>query len=152
MVKYGAKGGLYGYVKGQHPSAAMTAEGLLCRMFLGWKLDHPGMQEGVGWLLENRMPHHPPGPGDHANNMYYWYYGTQVMHHVGGKAWNHWNISMRDKLVGLQEKEGANAGSWPESICGHGNAGGRVYTTSMATATLEVYYRHAPLFRQIDLE
>lgn len=141
-ISYGSQGGLYGYVKGQAPTPQMTAEALLSRMFLGWKLDHAGMQEGVGWLLENHLPDQG-GP-----NLYYWYYGTQVMHHVGGKAWNRWNTSIRDRLVSLQTPDG----SWPENICPHGGSAGRVYTTSLSTATLEVYYRHAPLFRQIDLE
>jgi len=140
-ANYGTEGGLYGYTKGSPPTPQMTAEALLSRMFLGWRLDHPGLQEGVGWLLENHLPDQT-GP-----NLYYWYYGTQVMHHVGGKAWNRWNMAIRDRLVSLQSQDG----SWPTNICPHGGAG-PVYTTSLSTATLEVYYRHAPLFRQIDLE
>ena len=30
--------------------------------------------------------------------------------------------------------------------------GGRLYMTSLAICCLEVYYRHLPLFRQIELQ
>ena len=144
----GQHGGLYCYDPkgGLAPKASMTAEGLLCRMMLGWKLDNPGMQEGIGFLLKNHLP------SSGTNNVYYWYYATQMMHHVGGHPWETWNLEIRDLLVGLQDKEGHQAGSWPPSIDEHGGQGGRVYTTAFATAILEVYYRHAPLFRQIELE
>ncbi|NIL96179.1 MAG: hypothetical protein GTO53_02500 [Planctomycetales bacterium] len=52
----------------------------------------------------------------------------------------------------MQETSGHQAGSWPPSADPHGTAAGRLYTTAFATAILEVYYRHAPLFRQLELE
>lgn len=124
----------------------MTAEGLLCRMFMGWRLDHPGIQEGIGFIVNHQLP------DISQRDLYYWYYGTQLMHHVGGEPWNKWNSRIRDVLVQLQETAGHQAGSWPPNSGQHGGAGGRLYTTAFATAILEVYYRHAPLFRQIDLE
>ena len=48
------------------------------------------------------------------------------------------------------EMRGRDAGSWdPDGP--HASTGGRLYVTSLAVCTLEVYYRHAPIFRQIDL-
>jgi hypothetical protein len=58
---------------------------------------------------------------------------------------------MRDILVQTQEKRGHEAGSWhPHG--GHAHVGGRLYMTALAVCTLEVYYRHAPIFRQIALD
>ena len=143
---YGKHGGLYAYQAGGGFKRTMTAEGLLCRMFMGWRLDHPGIQNGIGFILEHHLP------DISQRDLYYWYYGTQMMHHVGGEPWKQWNERIRNVLVKMQETEGHQAGSWPPKADQHGGAGGRLYTTSFATAILEVYYRHAPLFRQIDLE
>jgi hypothetical protein len=32
----------------------------------------------------------------------------------------------------------------------HGNAGGRIYQTALSILTLEIYYRHLPLYRRLD--
>ena len=58
---------------------------------------------------------------------------------------------MRDVLVNSQETRGHLAGSWSPRGDEHAGAGGRIYVTALATCTLEVYYRHLPLFRQLDL-
>ena len=73
------------------------------------------------------------------------------MHHYGGPEWERWNLAMRDALVSGQDKSGKNAGSWPPRDA-HANTGGRIYTTSLAVCSLEVYYRHLPVFRQLELE
>jgi hypothetical protein len=54
---------------------------------------------------------------------------------------------MRDYLVKSQATDGHEAGSWyfDES---HASHGGRLYTTAMATMTLEVYYRYMPLYQE----
>ncbi len=68
-------------------------------------------------------------------------YASQVMHHYGGDARYEWNTQMRELLLDLQSKEGHESGSWaPQG--GHDRSGGRVYATSLALLTLEVYYRH----------
>lgn len=137
-------GALYAYQPRNRPTPPMTAEGLLCRIYLGWKGNDPGLVQGAAYLLEN-LPH-PRKP-----NYYYWYYATQTMHHVGGEAWETWNLRMRDVLVQSQETRGHRAGSWAPRG-GHAPSGGRLYVTSMAVCALEVYYRHAPIFRQIKLD
>jgi Squalene-hopene cyclase C-terminal domain len=137
-------GALYAYQPSREPSAAMTAEALLCRMYLGWTKDQPGLRRGVTWLGENELP----TAGE--PNIYYWYYATQVMHHVGGEPWEDWNLRMRDVLVKSQETRGHAAGSWtPRGE--FSDAGGRIYMTSLAVCTLEVYYRHLPVFRKLEL-
>jgi hypothetical protein len=133
-------------------SPAMTAEGLLCRQYLGWKKDHPALQEGVQWLLEEpNLPRWTEG----RRNVYYWYYATQVMHHMEGEHWEKWNKSLRDQISSAQVKSGQLGGSWhPSKPHGddheYGEAGGRLYVTCLSILTLEVYYRHMPLYHEAE--
>ena len=131
-------GGRYAYVPGNRVNPAMTAEGLLCRQYLGWPKDHPGLKSGIAYLLEN-LP-----DAEHAN-VYYWYYATQVMHHFGGEAWETWNATMRDVLTDMQQTRGHGSGSWP-ARGKFSDQGGPIYMTALAICTLEVYYRHLPLY------
>jgi hypothetical protein len=135
----------YAYIRGSGPTNVMTAEALLCRIYLGWKRDEPGLGEGVRWLLTE----HPPTAD--KPDTYYWYYATQTMHHYGGPEWEKWNLAMRDVLTATQDKSGPNAGSWAPRDQ-HSQAGGRIYTTSLAVCTLEIYYRHLPVFRQLKVD
>lgn len=138
-------GSQYGYMPGHPPSPAMTAEGLLSRMYLGWKRTEPGLRQGVRELARR----HPPSLRD--RDIYYWYYATQVLHHWGGAEWRDWNKELSEILVTTQIRSGHASGSWDPNTP-HGRPGGRLYMTALATCTLEVYYRHAPLFRRIKLE
>jgi hypothetical protein len=149
-VKVGRRGGLFAYQPGRGPSPAMTAEGLLSRQYLGWKADNRGLREGIDRLIDEELP------SVDRPNIYYWYYGTQVMHHVGGEAWKKWNAAVREALLSMQDKDGHRAGSWPPEGGAIGEAdtrqGGRIYMTSLALCTLEVYYRYLPLYRGIEIE
>lgn len=141
------EGSLYCYMPGREaPTKTMTAEAILCRMYLGWERDDPRIMSAVKWLQEE----HPPDEG--KPNMYYWYYGTQVFHHYGGKRWEEWNSTMKQLLLGSQDKKGRNAGSWDPRKYQWGGQGERIYVTSLAVCTLEVYYRHLPLFAPIEFE
>jgi hypothetical protein len=138
-------GSRYAYQPNRRPTHVMTAEALLCRMYLGWTKEFAGLDQGVRYLSREHMPNKD------GTNFYYWYYSTQVLHHFGGRAWKKWNLVMRDILVRSQKKRGHEAGSWdPEG--GHASQGGRLYSTALAVCTLEVYYRHAPIFRQLELD
>ncbi len=140
-VQTSPRSGQFGYMPGQQPKVTMTAEGLLCRQYSGWRHNNPAMLNGVEWLLKNHLPRRQ------SPNMYYWYYGTQAMHHMGGASWNEWNDAMRDLLVAMQSRQGHEAGSWTPGG-GHDAQGGRLYMTALAVCTLEVYYRHLPLYRR----
>lgn len=135
------EGSQYAYQPRVQPSAAMTAEGLLCRQYLGWQADTPAMVEGINLLSQN----HPFRFED--GNFYYWYYATQIMHHVGGQPWQQWNMNMRTQLPAGQVKTGKEAGSWAPQRSLWGAAGGRLYTTCLSIYCLEVYYRHMPLYK-----
>jgi hypothetical protein len=137
-------GALYSYQTRGSPTPTMTAEALLCRMYLGWKSDRPALVRGVRWLSEDHLP------SASKPNIYYWYYATQVLHHRGGPEWDEWNQQMRSILVASQETQGHRAGSWQPRGEFSGE-GGRIYMTALAVCTLEVYYRHLPIFRRMEL-
>jgi hypothetical protein len=131
-------GANYGYKGPERFTAATQAIGLLCRMYLGWKHDHPALQQGLQTLT---------AAGPSSGNMYYNYYATQVLHHYGGQLWSDWNTHMRDMLVATQAKAGHETGSWFFIGDDKGAVpGGRLYFTALAAMTLEVYYRHLPLY------
>jgi hypothetical protein len=138
-------GASYAYQRSQQPTPAMTAAGLLCRLHLGWTRNEPALGDGLRRLLAE----HPPSPAEAS--ALYWYHATQVFHHIGGQPWQAWHGPLRDLLVRTQETDGDQAGSWPPQG-EFASASGRLYTTVLMICTLEVYYRHLPLLRQIKLD
>ncbi len=132
----------YGYMPGRRATPSMTAAGLLCRMYLGWGAESSPLKSGIRFLAELG-----PSPDD----MYYNYYATQVLHHAGGPEWDRWNETMREDLVRSQIRGGHADGSWDVSDP-HGFAGGRLYMTTLCILTLEVYYRHLPLYQRERIE
>jgi len=137
-VSSGSSGGLAAYRPGERPSLPMTAEALFCRLLLGLPVDHPAAAEALDWLA--RSP-----PASSSYNIYAWYYATLASFHAGGPQWDAWNARLQGALVPLQHRSGGPLdGSWdPDPVWG--SHGGRVFATSMAALTLEVYYRHLPL-------
>ncbi len=81
-----------------------------------------------------------------GQSLYYWYYGTLALFHMGGSWWKEWNPAMKDVLLKLQRGEGHRAGSWDPDPNWIGQTGGRVYATAIAVLTLEVYYRVRPRY------
>ncbi len=147
-------GSYYGYMRGSPGTFTMTAEALLCRQYSGWPANHPALLKGARRLIVEHSPaldggsHHSR---EGKQSIYYWYYATQVMHHLGGSFWEEWNPRMRDLLVHTQVKKGPEAGSWtPHGP--HSSTGGRLYQTALSICTLEVYYRHMPLYRSVATE
>jgi hypothetical protein len=119
---------------------AMNAEGLLCRQYLGWKRDDPRLVDGVQLLLENPM-------NWEDRDVYYWYYATQVCHHMEGQPWRQWNDLMREMLPAKQVRDGPERGSWHPQGDAWGEMAGRLYVTCLSVYMLEVYYRHLPLYQ-----
>jgi hypothetical protein len=133
--------GTFGY-QGPGGSPAMTAEGLLCRQFLGSRRSDPQLKAGAEYLLK-----HLPQPGSETS--YYWYYATQVMYHMQGNYWTAWNERLRGLLVESQIKEGPASGAWDPRDAWE-QQGGRLYATSLRLLILEVYYRHLPLYGPLE--
>ena len=137
-------GAQYSYLPNQGKKISMTAEGLLCRQYLGWTRSDPRIRRGVDVLLDN-LPKYEDG----RSHVYYWYYGAQVCHHMEGESWRKWNHAMRETVPSLQIREGRERGSWDPTLddtTGVGG-GGRLFVTCLATYCLEVYYRHLPLYQ-----
>jgi hypothetical protein len=123
----------------QASSPSTTAVGLLCRQYLGWEQNDPRLVKGAQFLVEHGI--------DWKNrDIYYWYYATQVLHHLGGDSWDRWNLVMREVLPSYQVKDGKEEGSWNPDGDHWGTQGGRLYTTCLSTYMLETYYRHLPLY------
>ncbi len=134
----GQHGGLAAYRPVERPSRPMTAEALACRQFLGTGPHAAAAREAAQYLLDEL-------PGEGEKNFYYWYYGTLAMYSLQGDQWQRWNAALQTVLLRTQRKSGPATGSWdPDTVWG--GYGGRVYTTAMATLSLEVYYRYLPLF------
>ena len=129
----------YGYLPHDGGTVTMTAEGLLCRQYLGWARNDPRLVSGVEYISV-----HPIDFRD--RNVYYWYYATQVLHHMDDQSWDRWNHVMRVELPKHQVQNGREHGSWAPVGDRWGSHGGRLYTTALSTFMLEVYYRHLPIY------
>lgn len=148
------EGSRYGYMIGDNFDHVMTAEGLLCRMYLGWGPNDERLRNGCDYLIAEKPPIWD------ERDVYYWYYGTQLMFHMEGAYWDTWNRTLRDMLVTKQEKAGAEKGSWNPMGTGKDEEvgadtwslvkrGGRLYVTCFSIYMLEVYYRHLPLYSEL---
>jgi hypothetical protein len=126
-------------------SEALTAAGVLCRVFAGEdpqtsELVRKGME-----LVAKKLPTWDVDAG--TIDMYYWYYGTLASFQVGGEPWRKWNAAMKTAIVDHQrgEADRCERGSWdPEDPWSP--EGGRVYSTALMTLCLEVYERYPRVF------
>ncbi len=151
------KGITYYLEFGDRTSPALIAVGLLCHQYL-----HTEPDEDYIAAAERRILSMPPKWATKSqlvplraialvsatNNFYYWYYANMALHQRRDEAWEQWHPQVRELLIRIQERTGRNRGSWPPLSYG-GSTAGRAYTTAMAILTLEVYYRYAPLFREV---
>ena len=137
--------GRFKYHPTREVGLAMTAEGLLMRQYLGAGRTDSALIAGADYLRARL-------PKESQRDLYYWYYGTQVMYHMQGKHWDDWNAALRNTLVNSQQKTGPTSGSWEpvgSNPAKWGAAGGRHYTTCLSLLMLEVYYRHLPLYLEL---
>jgi hypothetical protein len=73
------------------------------------------------------------------------------MFHMRGDYWREWNGKLYPLLINSQVQQGPSAGSWhpggniPDRW---GPQGGRIYVTTMNLLSLEVYYRHLPIYEE----
>ncbi|MEK6261185.1 MAG: prenyltransferase/squalene oxidase repeat-containing protein [Planctomycetota bacterium] len=134
-------------------TAALTAEALLCRQWLGWPKNFPQMTAGVKYVLAEEEPLSWSGG---RRNVYGWYYTAQMLHNLGGDDWIRWNTAAREAIIKNQAGGTTTAGkdtrgSWnPNSPPGdpneHTGEGGRLYVTALCILILETPYRHQPLY------
>ena len=109
----------YGYTDPGTGTDATTAIGLLCRLFLDWGVDNRVLAKGTDAIIAE-VPKY--------DNPYLIYYATQLFHHIGG-----WDLPVSTSIS--------------DSGIGYSSAGGRLYVTSLYCMTLEVYYRHMPIYQ-----
>jgi hypothetical protein len=136
-------GSTYGY-RERGKAQGTTAIGLLSRYYMG-ELNPRQTAFGRG---VDHLKNFPPTKANF--DMYYYYYATQVVHFYEGPDWHKfWNPKMRDMLISMQRKgdEEIN-GSWDKDSSFIGLQCGRLGTTCLALLTLEVYYRHLPLYKR----
>lgn len=149
-------GALYRYEPNPNKpaTAALTAEGLLCRQYLGWPKDRPAMRRGVQWLLRSE---HEPAWAEGRRNVYAWYYTGHVLHNLGGPEWETWYRHVEREIVPHQNRRGVSKrgfdtrGSWdPTNPRGaddeHAHMAGRLYVTALSLLILETPYRHLPVY------
>ena len=93
-------------------------------------------------------------PAPEKRDTYYWYYATQFMFLMGDQYWNAWRESLFPLLTDSQVTNGPLAGSWDplrpvRDKWGH--HAGRVYVTTLNLLSLEVAYRHLPIYEDFSL-
>ena len=123
-------------------TAAVTAQGLLCRQYLGWPRDDPRLVAGMERLLADSAPDW----SDEGKDVNAWYYITQVAHNMEGDPWSRWNARLLERVPAAQVRTGKEKGSWDPALDRWGRVGGRLFMTCFCTYMLEVYYRHLPLY------
>ncbi len=134
----GSDRALAGYRPGEPASPTMSAEAMVCRVFLDQLPTPQGIER-----FQRYLARHAPHEG--KMNLYYWYYGTLALHQLQGDAWEEWSRQLQQELVRRQVTQTEHAGSWnPDTVWG--SYGGRVYSTSLATLSLEIYFRYLPIY------
>ncbi|GHC49964.1 prenyltransferase/squalene oxidase repeat-containing protein [Roseibacillus persicicus] len=134
-----AKNGGFGYGFNKKPVGTsghftLTGAGALCFQ------QHKGASNskaraGIKYIDENSKFNF----ANREANLYEHYYSSQAMINHGGEQWKRYNKLFRDELIKNQRDDG----SWPNPG-GQGSHGDPVYTVSLATLMLEVYYRFLP--------
>jgi len=124
---------------------AMTAVGLLCRIFLGQDPDSTMLGGEKIMHKHARLIASKPPEWDEEGfgcDMYYWYYGTYAMYQMGGDYWKRWNVAMKTAVVDNQKQDGDERGSW-DPVGPWGFSGGRIYSTAVMAMGLEISLGYA---------
>ncbi|MCC6738788.1 MAG: hypothetical protein IT452_07055 [Planctomycetia bacterium] len=127
-----------------HP--ALTAVGMLCRIFIDKNQKDPALDGGAKLMIADL-----PQYGGKKTDYYYWYYGSLALFQFDGPdgaSFKAWNDAMTKALLPSQheQRDGCSFGSWDSNVDRWGFEGGRVYATAINTLNLEVYYRYASAF------
>ncbi|MCA9079052.1 MAG: terpene cyclase/mutase family protein [Planctomycetaceae bacterium] len=129
---------------------SMTAEGLLCRQWLGWEKNDPAMKRGVDFLVSTQ---NRPEWLAHRRNVYAWYYTAQTLHNLGGSRWEKWFAEVQHLILKHQATAGPTRGSWhpsrpPGAFQERSHDAGRLYLTVMCVLILETPHRHQPVYAE----
>lgn len=151
FTRHHAEDRTYYYSPSQQGTDAMTGVGMMAVEFFQHKLDSPIVTGGAAYLADKADHQHERGALPNCD--YYLFYNcTMAMFQVGGDAWRRWNDGLRDHVISLQiQGDDCERGSWPPVDQWSGR-GGRIYSTSLAVLTLEVYYRFQRVAGQAEKE
>ncbi|MFM8413616.1 MAG: hypothetical protein ACKOCX_02730 [Planctomycetota bacterium] len=130
---------------GRDAEPGLTAAALLARLCLGWDRDQPQLLSGRDYLMANLPPVDKAPLGD----LLLFHFATQVLQQLEGVEFDTWNGRLREHLIRTQNVKGDLAGSWDPQGAEDVERGGRMYATALSLLTLQTYYRHLPLFREI---
>jgi len=123
-------------------SIGMTGVGVLCLQLLG-EANSDACRRGAKYLAEHKFDLNWDEGGGHS--LYGWYYITQAKFH-DGKDWKNWNNKFAKVFTEAQNSDG----SW--TAPGGEAAKGKVYGTTLAALTLQVYYRLLPTYQEKAVE
>ena len=132
---------------------AMSAIGVLMRIWFGWTRAHPFCIGGANQVI-SQIPGYGTGlEGEFAFYPYTWYYGSLAMYQMGGRYWSRWREKCIRDVIKHQHRSGCRHGCWemPRGQLVAGLTGGTVYCTAMACLTLESFYRYQPYLARFDL-
>lgn len=133
---------------------AMTSVAAVAGLFLGEPADAPVMKRRLKHMLAlypdaKKLRERRPGIVNHGHTYYYWYHGTLAFWNVDDVQWTQWwDDHLKGELLGLQVQTGPAAGSWPPLDPVYGDYAGRLYSTSLAVLTMEVFYRYTTLAKR----
>ncbi len=120
-------------------SIGCSGIGVLCMQLLGYA-DDDACRLGIEYLNEKATEvDWNDVKGSHE--LYGWYYITQAKFHHG-KNWSAWNTKFAKAFTRAQNDDG----SW--TAPGEESKRGKVYGTTFAALTLQVYYRLLPTYQQ----
>jgi HEAT repeat protein len=132
---------------------AMSAIGVLMRIWFGWTRAHPFCIGGANQVV-SQIPGYTTGlEKEFAFYPYTWYYGSLATYQMGGRYWSRWRDQCITDVIANQQLSGCAHGSWemPPGQFVAGLTGGTVYCTCMAILTLETFYRYQPYLARFDL-
>lgn len=148
--------GSFRYADGVGRLTNMTAVACLSLQLLGHANDKE-TRDGEKYLSDATCDWSKPDECP----MYGWYYISQVKFHMGGNHWKSWNEKFAPQFIRHQNLEGDAAGSWDsagipvhkENVAREwmgSDLNNKVYATTLAALTLQVYYRFLPTYKPID--
>jgi hypothetical protein len=137
-VSSGPNRALVGYQDPRKPGETMTAQATFTRILLGQQPTSAQIEEASRFATRF-------SPAEWGKDFYHWYYVSLMLMQVQNESWKTWNKEVSQTLLSLQRGDGHANGSW-DSDGLRNDPGGRIFSTAMATLTLEVYYRYLPMY------
>lgn len=141
--------GGFGYTEPGRTS--LTAVGVLSLHLLGESRGRPA-RLGVSYM-DQSVTFNWEHPAE-IRPVYGWYYATQAYFHAGQNSWTRWHqayereLIRRQVVVAGEGTGGADRGYWDSPH--ERERYGRVYSTTLCTLMLEVFYRHLATLQPVD--